>query len=128
MSVVADEEKKQQKQRKYRAEYHAELLAGLAGQRKRERSQAEHLKLGGQSETVLITGLVPPTWDELDRVIPLEDKKNPAARSVRVITTLSPDTIKRHYPDKVRQLSPRRLGMTIRNALAIAGINIPEGT
>ena len=36
------------------------------------------------------------------------------------ITSLSPDTLKRRYPELVVRLSERRVGMKLRHALAIA--------
>jgi hypothetical protein len=53
-----------------------------------------------------------PTWLELERVLELPE--------VKEITTLSIDSIKRHHRDKVVNLSPRRLGMKLKDALAIA--------
>jgi hypothetical protein len=53
-----------------------------------------------------------PTWLELERVLELPE--------VEEITSLSSDSIKRHHRDKLVNLSPRRLGMKLRNALAIA--------
>jgi hypothetical protein len=53
-----------------------------------------------------------PTWLELERVLELPE--------VEEITSLSVDSIKRHHKDKLVNLSPRRLGMKLRNALAIA--------
>jgi predicted DNA-binding transcriptional regulator AlpA len=53
-----------------------------------------------------------PTWLELERVLELPE--------VEELTSLSADSIKRHHRDKLVNLSPRRLGMKLRNALAIA--------
>lgn len=53
-----------------------------------------------------------PTWLELERILELPE--------VEEITSLSVDSIKRHHRDKLVSLSPRRLGMKLRNALAIA--------
>ena len=53
-----------------------------------------------------------PTWLELERILELPE--------VEEITSLSVDSIKRHHRDKLVNLSPRRLGMKLRNALAIA--------
>jgi hypothetical protein len=50
---------------------------------------------------------------ELRRKVPLSE----ASR----LTNLSPDTIRRRYPDKIVRLSPRRVGMTLRDVLAIGG-------
>jgi hypothetical protein len=52
-----------------------------------------------------------PTWLELERVLPLPE----AAR----LTNLSDDTLRRRHADKIVQLSPRRIGMKVRDALAI---------
>jgi hypothetical protein len=53
-----------------------------------------------------------PRWLELERVIPLPE--------VADITNLSRDSLDRHHRSKYVRLSPRRLGMTLKNALAIA--------
>jgi hypothetical protein len=61
---------------------------------------------------------IQPTWLELESVIPLTSStKKPTGESV---TSLSADAIKRLHGDKVRQLSERRLGISLRDALAIA--------
>jgi hypothetical protein len=39
---------------------------------------------------------------------------------VALITSLSPDTLKRRYPELVVHLSERRVGMKLRHALEIA--------
>ena len=52
------------------------------------------------------------SWLELESVKPLPE--------VEKITSLSTDTLKRHHPDKIVKLSPRREGMKLRHALAIA--------
>ena len=54
----------------------------------------------------------PPTWLELERVLPLLE--------VEKITSLSSDSLSRHHKDKIVNLSPRRVGMKLRDALAIA--------
>jgi hypothetical protein len=53
-----------------------------------------------------------PTWTELHRVVDLKE----ASR----LSGLSVDTIKRHHRDKVIDLSPRRRGMRVRDALMLA--------
>jgi hypothetical protein len=60
-----------------------------------------------------------PTWLELESVIPLEST-NPETSTVKKITTLSADTIGRKYPNLIIRLSAKRVGMKLRNALAIA--------
>jgi hypothetical protein len=60
-----------------------------------------------------------PGWLDLESVLPLQTTTG--KRDVRQITGLSADTVKRRYPQYVKQLSPRRCGMTIRHALEIAG-------
>jgi hypothetical protein len=47
----------------------------------------------------------------LNRVVPLAQASE--------IVNLSVDTIRRRYPEKIIKLSPRRLGMRLRDALAI---------
>jgi hypothetical protein len=53
-----------------------------------------------------------PTWLELESVLPM-----PKAESV---TSLSEDTLERRYPHLIVKLSPRRKGMKLKHALAIA--------
>lgn len=53
----------------------------------------------------------PPTWLELERVVPLPE--------VQRITSLSHDSLKRHHSDKIVNLSPRRIGMKLKHALQI---------
>jgi hypothetical protein len=53
-----------------------------------------------------------PTWLELESIIPLP--------KVEKITNLSRDGLQRHHPSKIVRLSPRRVGMKLRDALAIA--------
>jgi hypothetical protein len=55
----------------------------------------------------------PPTWLELEAVRQLKP-------DVEEITGLSSDTIKRRYPGLIIRLSARRIGMKLKNALAIA--------
>jgi hypothetical protein len=54
----------------------------------------------------------PPSWLELERVLPLPE--------VEKITSLSHDSLKRRHRNKIVRLSPRRVGMKLRDALAIA--------
>ena len=54
----------------------------------------------------------PPSWIELESV-----KKMPV---VEKITSLSGDNLRRNYPDFIVKLSPRRDGMKLKHALAIA--------
>jgi hypothetical protein len=60
----------------------------------------------------------PPSWIELNSLIPLPPKKGVV--SVKSVTGLSPDTVERRYPDAVVNVSPRRRGMKLGTALAIA--------
>ena len=53
-----------------------------------------------------------PSWLELERVVPLPE--------VEKFTGLSRDSLQRHHRDKIVHLSPRRVGMKLRSALAIA--------
>jgi hypothetical protein len=61
-----------------------------------------------------------PNW-ELERVIPLAStskaKSGPTAEQV---TSLSADTLRRRYPELIRRVSPRRVGIKMRDALTIA--------
>jgi hypothetical protein len=77
---------------------------------------------------------VKPSWLDLERVIPLASKprkkkggKQEETAEPKItaeqITSLSADSLKRLFPDKIRQLSERRCGMKMKDALHIA-----EGT
>jgi hypothetical protein len=59
-----------------------------------------------------------PSWLDLESVIPLRSPS--AERDVERITSLSEDTIKRRHSKRVIHLSDRRVGMKLRDALAIA--------
>jgi hypothetical protein len=59
----------------------------------------------------------PPSWLQLESVIPLGGSDEVTAEK---ITDLGPDTLKRTYPDLIVRTSARRVGMKLRNALAIA--------
>jgi hypothetical protein len=49
---------------------------------------------------------------ELERILSLQEAET--------ITTLSPDSWKRHHADKIVRLSPRRLGVRLRDALMLS--------
>jgi hypothetical protein len=53
-----------------------------------------------------------PPERELDRIITLQEAEK--------LSSVSVDSWKRHYPDKIIKLSPRRLGIRLRDALLIA--------
>jgi hypothetical protein len=57
---------------------------------------------------------------ELESVIPLESEKEEVKKTVKAITSLSGDTVKRLFPEKVVHLSARRQGMKLKHALQIA--------
>jgi hypothetical protein len=79
------------------------------------------LRNGAQAAETPMTQLPEPSgpsWIELESMIPPDQ--------VERITNLSWDSIKRHYRDKIVELSPKRRGMKLRNALIIAaGHNEP---
>jgi hypothetical protein len=52
------------------------------------------------------------TWVDLQRILSLNE--------VEELTSLSHDSLKRHHADKIVSLSPRRVGMKLGDALAIA--------
>jgi hypothetical protein len=52
---------------------------------------------------------------ELDRIISLQVAEE--------ISSLSAESWKRNHPDKIIKLSPRRLGVRLRDALMLAGAN-----
>lgn len=51
---------------------------------------------------------------ELDRIVSLEQAS--------ALCSLSPDTIKRRHPTALVQLSPRRVGIRLRDALMLSKI------
>jgi hypothetical protein len=57
----------------------------------------------------------PLTALELERIVPLDE--------VTRLTSLSADGLRRHHSHLIRQLSPRRVGMKLRDALAIGSGN-----
>jgi hypothetical protein len=59
----------------------------------------------------------------LRSIIPLEGKTEP---TVKGITTLSHDSVKRHYAHLIVDLSPHRRGMSLSNALDIAAGRAPR--
>jgi|SoiMethySBSTD1v2_1073268.scaffolds.fasta_scaffold1341040_1 hypothetical protein len=54
-----------------------------------------------------------PGWRELERVLPLEEAEE--------LTSLSRWTLVRRYPQYVVRVSPARLGIKYKHALAITG-------
>ncbi len=57
-----------------------------------------------------LTFKLPPDL-ELDRIITLEEAEK--------VSSLSADSWKRNHPDKIVELSPRRLGIRLRHALML---------
>jgi hypothetical protein len=60
---------------------------------------------------------------QLHSAIPLDGKAKPTVKSV---TNLSPDSVKRHYGHLLVHPSPRRTTMTLGNAIAIASGRAPR--
>jgi hypothetical protein len=52
-----------------------------------------------------------PTKHELDRIITLQEAEK--------VSSLSPTSWKRNHPDKILELSKRRLGVRLRDALLL---------
>ena len=63
-------------------------------------------------------GQAPPTWIELESILPLKSSKG--ERDAEQISGLCADTIKSRFPQYVKRLSERRLGIKLRHALEIA--------
>jgi len=72
--------------------------------------------LAGTNAMPILNELPLPPAAELRRKIPL--------KQVKTISGLSIDKIKRRYPSKILRLSPRRLGMTLGDALRIGEDNV----
>jgi hypothetical protein len=60
-----------------------------------------------------------PDWFDLESIIPLKTTVG-GKRDAERIAGVSADTIKREYPQYVKQLSKRRCGIKLRDALKIA--------
>jgi hypothetical protein len=60
----------------------------------------------------------PPSWVELESVIPLEAEEG---LSVEAVTSLSADTARREYSRFIVRVSTRRQGTKLKHALQIAG-------
>jgi hypothetical protein len=52
-----------------------------------------------------------PRWVELERIVSLEEAEQ--------LTSLSHDTLRRRFPNLIVALSPRRVGIRLRDVLAI---------
>ena len=52
-----------------------------------------------------------PDWVELQRIVDLKKASS--------LSGLSVDSLKRHHSDRIINLSPRRLGMRVRDALSL---------
>jgi hypothetical protein len=58
---------------------------------------------------------------EMERVLQLEsESKKRTKPTAQDVTSLSADTLVRRYPHLIVRLSPRRVGMKMKDALAIA--------
>jgi hypothetical protein len=66
----------------------------------------------GDSKMPLSADFKLPPELELECIIGLE--------AAAKVSDLSPDTLKRRYPDKILKLSARRLGMRLRDALMLS--------
>jgi hypothetical protein len=58
--------------------------------------------------------------DETSGLSQLELSRIVAMSEAERLSGLSHDTLRRRYPEKIIQLSPRRLGMRVRDALMLA--------
>jgi hypothetical protein len=74
---------------------------------------AEHARASAAQEAPMSTDddfKLPPRL-ELDQIIYLQEAEQ--------ISSLSPDSWKRNHPEKIVELSPRRLGIRLRDALML---------
>ena len=60
-----------------------------------------------------------PEKSATDRPSRLELQRIASLSEAAKLSGLSEDSLKRHYRNKIKQLSPRRLGMRVRDALMI---------
>jgi hypothetical protein len=86
---------------------------------------AERAPYALTAEEPIVDDQTKPTWLELESVIPL--RSSTKERDAERITSLSEDTLKRRFPDLIKQLSDRRRGIKLRDALAIANGNAKPG-
>lgn len=61
----------------------------------------------------------PPTWLQLESVIPLETEQK-GVTSVRTVTSLTAETVAVKFPELIIKLTERRRGMKLKHALQIA--------
>jgi hypothetical protein len=63
-----------------------------------------------------------PSWLERRQVLRLSTKSKKPRKlpTAEEVTSLSADTLKRKYADRIKHLSDRRVGMTLGDALEIA--------
>ena len=57
---------------------------------------------------------------DLRCIIPLKKRNDPEATTAEKITSLGSATIRRKWPEKIKKLSDKRLGITLGDALEIA--------
>jgi hypothetical protein len=74
-------------------------------------ASADDRSAAGENLSGPFWALRPPTAFELDRMLTLDE--------VAEFRGLSKDGIRRHYAHLIRRLSPRRVGMSLRDALTI---------
>jgi hypothetical protein len=61
-----------------------------------------------------------PTDDDFKLSTELELERIVSLKEAEAVSTLSSDSLKRHHPDKIVKLSPRRQGMRLKHALMLA--------
>lgn len=61
-----------------------------------------------------------PGWMELEKIVGMNEAAS--------LSGVSEDTLKRHHSDKIIRLSPRRLGMRVRDALRLKDAAAPKRT
>jgi hypothetical protein len=74
---------------------------------------------GNGQTKVSIAGLT--AAKPLPKMSPLELRRIMPLKEAAKFTGMSVDTLQRHHADKIRRLSPRRLGMRVADALQIGG-------
>jgi hypothetical protein len=60
-----------------------------------------------------------PTGDDFKLPPELEGERIITLQESEKVNTLSPDSVKRHHADKLVRLSPRRLGIRLRDSLML---------
>jgi hypothetical protein len=92
-----------------------------AEEKKAKAIASERLRLSNVTELAgkQTEGAAPITATPRQKMSPLELRRIMPLKEAAKLTGMSVDTLRRHHRDKIRRLSPRRLGMCVADALQI---------